>query len=114
MSELKTSQAGIKLSNEVTSYIYQQLTDLQDFMPEDASTSVKVSKSKDGCHKVSIHVKAEGGSLKGKGSHKDIYKAIADAKALLVKEFERIQGLVESSAERENHVNSIVKGGWIH
>lgn len=109
-------------SPEIRAFIYQQLSDLEGLLPQNANVSIVVEDpgflknektKKAHKKKVTIQMEAEVGNLVVESEHLDIYKAIQAAKENLRTQLSVLQAFM-SPDDRDQQIEDIIAHKTIH
>lgn len=111
--------ATVKSSPEVRAFIYQQLSDLEEFLPQGSAVSVSIlpeeTKKLSFCAK--IEIMTPGGTLLSTAIHGDEYAAIVSAKRDIKSQLEfwfHLGELEENDDSRERLIEAISEKRYLH
>ncbi len=96
---------------ELQAYIYQQIAELEPFLMPNTHVNVLVqNENKDDKEKsVKLTISVPAGVIEAEAADQDIYKAISDAKKVLLFQIDEINSETDS-AEREIKVRNFMYG----
>lgn len=103
---------------ELKAYIYQQLNDIQPYVGE-AAVAIKMSYTSDKEFFVKMSAAHEVGDIEAQGSHEDVYLAISQAKAALIRNLSAVEDEIEAeegTGHRDVEIQTILANqkNYIH
>ncbi len=93
---------------ELQAYIYQQISELEPFLLPNTQVNVLVQNEKK-AKSVKLSVSVPAGTLEAEAADKNIYKAIRDAKQVLLFQIDEINNETDS-VERDLKVRTYMNG----
>ncbi len=93
---------------ELQAYIYQQISELEPFLLPNTQVKVLVQNEKPE-KSVKLSVSVVGGTIEAVAADHDIYKAISDAKKVLLYQIDEINNEIDSN-ERDMKLKSLMYG----
>ncbi len=129
---MNMNQIDKNTSPEIRAFIYQQLTDLENLLPQGAALSItvedksllpkaKTSKAKTKqlskkihTKKVVIYLETSVGNIFVESKNKDVFKAIQTAKEDLKNQLSTLQNILIRQDERANSIETIMRHPYLH
>lgn len=99
---------------EIRAYIYQQLADLETFLPDSSAVSIYID-DKNRSFSTTIKIDTPFGEIQALEKSDDVYASLAQAKDNIVKQLGEIHRAAnESSPEFDDMVNAIINKRNLH
>jgi ribosome-associated translation inhibitor RaiA len=94
---------------DVQAYIYQAISEFQEFATPDTIISVK-AKDHPTVHRISISLKEDGVEVEQEATHENIYEAIRLSKQKLIDTLAEMQNSAISSVDRNQEIQGALAG----